>query len=554
MTEGTETMPYIATVILLALPGALAASLQRRLKGQPKGLRQSAVFAGYAAVIDGALCGFKLLRGAAAETFWTWFSPPISFAFYLAVACAMALVLPLLYVLVSEKRLAIGLMAGARGTDQKPDGAWDAKGFLRILLRMGAVLIAGILIGAILVVGVYALPLESIQNNVRKSAATVEAEGSYPFLYSNWRSTRLDNFTDSIMMLLAAYEGDQGLVKDAMLSTYTRFVDHDPADGLVKWATGDESGIETHSYSRYWHGYLVWLKPLFELFDYAQIRVINTVLQILLLLSALLVMWFKGWKRLMLPFLVMALFLTPVALFKSFQFSWIFYVFMISVLVMMLRFEKLKKSRGFYLLFLITGMATSYVDFLTYPLITLGVPLTVYLVLRERRSLKQALLDVAALSLAWGIGYLGMWAGKWALCTLLTDSNVMISVQDNISARMSHAYAEETFTWIDVVQRNIEAYNHWVYMGPFLLCLAAYAALFGRESVRVSGRSLAVNARWLGTVLVPLALAALIPFVWFFIASNHTYIHYWYAHRTLAVSPLAVLALWARKPPQAAGP
>ena len=246
---------------------------------------------------------------------------------------------------------------------------------------------------------------------------------------------------------------------------------------------------------------------------------------------------------------MMALFLTPIALFKSFQFSWIYYVFMVSALVLMLRFEKLKGKRSFYLLFLITGMATSYVDFLTYPLITLGVPLTVFVVLRGRRTLKQALLDITVLSLSWGIGYLGIWAGKWALCTLLTDSNILLSVQDNIFARMSHTYAEETFTWIDVVQRNIEAYNHWIYLGPLLLCIIVYALLFGRDSIRVKNRSLTVSAVWLSASLLPLLLVALIPFVWFFIASNHTYIHYWYAHRTLAVSAFAIPAVFARKSP-----
>ena len=136
-----------------------------------------------------------------------------------------------------------------------------------------------------------------------------------------------------------------------------------------------------------------------------------------------------------------------------------------------------------------------------------------------------------------------------ALCTLLTDSNILLSVQDNIFARLSHTYAEETFTWIDVVQRNIEAYNHWIYLGPLLLCIIVYALLFGRDSIRVKNRSLSVSAVWLSASLLPLLLVALIPFVWFFIASNHTYIHYWYAHRTLAVSAFAIPAVFARKSP-----
>ena len=210
----------------------------------------------------------------------------------------MAVVLPLLYILVSERRLAVRCAPGPKHENEKSSLKWNAKRGLHVLFRMAAVLVAGILIGAILVTAVYALPLENIQKNLRSSAETVETEGSYPFLYSNWRSTRLDNFTDSIMMLIAAYEGDQGIVQNAMLSTYTRFVNHDPAEGLVKWATGDTSGIETHSYSRYWHGYLVWLKPLMEFLDYAQIRMVSTVLQVLLLAAVLLVILMKGWKRL----------------------------------------------------------------------------------------------------------------------------------------------------------------------------------------------------------------------------------------------------------------
>jgi len=540
-------MPYIATVLLLFLPGALAAFLHRRLRKRTKSAVRFLVYPVYTAVIDAAVCGFKLLHGASIENFFGWFYPPLSFMFYFTAACAMAVVLPLIYILIAEKRLAVRCDRDAHTAANVPRLRWDGKKALRVLLRMACVLLAGILIGFLLVTATYLLPLENIQENVRESAATVESEGSYPFLYSNWRSTRLDNFTDSIMMLIAAYEGDQGLIGNAMLSTYTRFADCDPAEGLVKWATGATDGMETHSYARYWHGYLIWLKPLLEVCNYSQIRVINTVLQILLMAAALAAMWVKKQKRLLLPFLLMWLFLTPVALFKSFQFSWIFYVCTISTLVLLLRYQKLDANRSFYLLFLITGMATSYVDFLTYPLITLGVPLAVYVVLRGRRTWKQGVADVAALSLVWGIGYVGIWAGKWALCSLLTGSDVLLTVQGNISARMSNAYDAEVFTWVDTVKRNIEAYNHWIYLGPFLLCLAGYALLYGREQIHIRDRRLAVGSAWIGGTLLPLLLAALIPFAWYFVASNHTYIHYWFAHRTLAISALAVPAVFARR-------
>lgn len=60
---------------------------------------------------------------------------------------------------------------------------------------------------------------------------------------------------------------------------------------------------------------------------------------------------------------------------------------------------------------MIVGMITSYVDFLTAPLLTLGIPL-VYLMLlqfREYReeSYKKNLLTMLTASGLWGVGYLG---------------------------------------------------------------------------------------------------------------------------------------------------
>ena len=546
-------MQRLASLVLLLLPGVLAAALHYGLKGRRKGLRGLLTYASYTLLISGALCGFKLLRGAAAAGFWSWFSAPLSFTFYFAAACAAAVLLPLLFVLVTEKRLAIKLSGGAPTADTAA-APWSVRKAARFLPRLLAALAAGILLGFLLITASYLLPVDRIQQNVRKSAETVEREGSYPFLYQNWRSTRLDNFTDSIMLLLAAYPGDGNFVQNAMLSTYTRFADHDPAQGLVKWATGATDGMQTHSYARYWHGYLVWLKPLLLVFDYGHIRILNAVLQCLLNLLVLYAMFRRGRKRLMLPYLLMVLFLTPTALFQSFQFSWIFYVTAAAVLLLVLRFEKLAAAGGLWRVFLFTGMATSYVDFLTYPLFTLGVPLALCIALRGRESLKTSLADVIGLSLTWGIGYVGMWAGKWLLCGLLTGSDVLMTVQGNILARMSNATLEETFGWVDVVKRNIEAYNHWIYLGPFLLCTAGYALFFGREHITLSGGALSVSRQWAGGALLPLALAALIPFVWYFVAGNHTYIHYWYAHRTLAVTAFAIPAAFAWRAPLHARP
>ena len=76
---------------------------------------------------------------------------------------------------------------------------------------------------------------------------------------------------------------------------------------------------------------------------------------------------------------------------------------------LLVRFQSRFEKDGVVLFFLGTGMVTSYVDFLTYPLITFGLPCVLWLMLEKDRQ-KNALLLLVQLALAWGIGYAGMWA------------------------------------------------------------------------------------------------------------------------------------------------
>lgn len=69
--------------------------------------------------------------------------------------------------------------------------------------------------------------------------------------------------------------------------------------------------------------------------------------------------------------------------------------------------------------FLIIGMATSYVDFLTYPFVSLGIPLVIWLILDNEEKVIQKLGKMVWNSGFWCAGYAGMWAGKWILGSIL---------------------------------------------------------------------------------------------------------------------------------------
>ena len=125
--------------------------------------------------------------------------------------------------------------------------------------------------------------------------------------------------------------------------------------------------MEITSYARYWHGYLVFLRPLLFFMDYRGIRaLINLgVVFTLLLITGTLI----RQKRycLILPFLCTALFLRPLAIAFSIQFSSVYYVMIFSLFLILVCRNQMEQDGRYLYLFLINGMITAYLDLLTYP-------------------------------------------------------------------------------------------------------------------------------------------------------------------------------------------
>lgn len=52
---------------------------------------------------------------------------------------------------------------------------------------------------------------------------------------------------------------------------------------------------------------------------------------------------------------------------------------------------------------MILGMAVSLLDFLTYPVLALGIPLVMYVIVRQEAGI----LKIIGLSCSWAAGYIG---------------------------------------------------------------------------------------------------------------------------------------------------
>lgn len=395
-------------------------------------------------------------------------------------------------------------------------------------------MILGLAEATILMLLINLLPVEPMKKNIAESVKVMEQEGDYHEVLPGLISSRLDNFTDSIMLVSSAHREDASLVERAMNVYRVRYEGKTPSETLVSYGKG-EKGYMAGPYSRYWHGYQLVLKPLLMFFNYQEIRYLNICLQFLLMFGIAVELVKRKMKIYIFPYLFMIFSLMPVSIGLSLQFSSIFYIANIAVFVLLKWWEVLMEKKQFLLFFMIIGMFTSFMDFLTYPLVTLGVPVVFYFLLSRKDTFLQNFVEIIKYSMIWGVGYIGMWAGKWMIGSVLLRKNIITDAIDALLNRTSSETADASFTHWSVIERNAEAMFGTpikiLFLGTLLILLLFLIVKTIQDKKNCFG-----NYHYL--------IIACMPIAWYIVAGNHSYMHFWFTYRELAILIFAVL-IWA---------
>lgn len=397
----------------------------------------------------------------------------------------------------------------------------------------------GIMIGVLLLTAAYMLPTDRMKSHVADSDELFNYEGIYPQIIQGYKSSQLDNYTDGLMYATAIHPGSGKPLKDAMRNARYEYENTNMVQSLNDYANDVSAKEELRYemiYPRYWHGYLIFLKPLLLFFNVSEIRMINMVLQGGLLLLLLFLVRRRMGERWQIPVLLMAAVLNPIVLPLSLQFSWVYYIALACGIVL-LSAKRVGNLTNLVLIFLVTGMATSYLDLLTYPLITLGLPLTLALLMQEGRNWRWRLKLTLCGAISWAVGYAGMWAGKWICAWMFGGLNLFGEVLGKILERTSNVgeLKESLNAWL-VIGKNVQVLLRW----PYLLIAALFAgsclALWLRSDRRLPDRGLFLKS-------LPYLICAALPVVWIGLTANHSWVHYWYTYRELSVTALAG-AVW----------
>ena len=407
--------------------------------------------------------------------------------------------------------------------------------YFRLGLKLCSLVVFMIILGFLLLLAVYGLPTAPMEKNLAESAEVFLWEGSYPVTDILGTDSRLDNYTDALMLLTAAYPGDESLTDRALKAyRYTTAANEDPTLVITAhYIDGKE--VEPVSYERYWHGYLIMLKPLLLLFDYSEIRLVNLAYTALSLFCLMLLMYRVGLGR-YIPALALCLLAVDIsAIVRSLQYSSMLHLSVLASMLLMSMYERLRKNRAELLLFFAgIGCAASFLDLLTWPLASFGIPACL-MICKDRRKGRDTLLLLICCLGTWLMGYGAMWAGKWLLLTAFGDAEAIKSALTIAFFRSSMAdEAGYAFGYLDVLKLNL---GHIVSpAGAAALAYILLVMLLGLKSPG-AGRN-RTPGRWPGLLL----LAAL-PLLWYKLMGNHSYVHHWFTYREMAVSVFALLCM-----------
>lgn len=400
------------------------------------------------------------------------------------------------------------------------------------LIRAALIMLIGSLLGFALLAAVFCLPVSGVMDP-QGTADIFRAEGNRPVIVPGYSGTMGDNYTDAVMIAEAIYdpiaEGKSPLSQSVYV--YRRANSDSASCDLADMLEGMPMQWEI-PYTRYWHGFLVFLRPLLMVFSYADLRVLLCMLQMILFAVVLVTLTRQNRMKLIIPFTTVILTIAPTGTVLGLQYFSSYVLMMLGILAVLYGDEWLSRDGRYGYFFLVQGMLTSYFDFLTYPLVTLFIPLllVVHLHAHERNPFR----FFVGACILWGIGYMGFWAMKWIVGSVIVGDNLVYNAYHHARYQVSMADVV-TGNRLEAIAKNLQVVAKPAYV---VLYAGAFAACMVQTVRRCCDlRRMFASGRWV------LGACALVPFVWWMIAVSHSVVHALFTYRLLSITVFSLM-LW----------
>jgi hypothetical protein len=398
------------------------------------------------------------------------------------------------------------------------------------------------------------IPSEKMTDNIIRSTELLVSEGNWNFVDPAQPTSKIDNFTDSLLLQIAWMPDDEppapglgGAVKRGVYNGYYYcHGENIAAVGTLQMiCDGRYDECAGEYYARYWLGGAAVLRLLLCFVSYGEIRFFLGALTIFMTVIAMaLVMFpvgerfndrsntaFHMYENLPIAFalILSALFVNPKVWTHSMQLTIVWLICSFFSVIYMCR--KKKERDPYY--YLLLGATVSFFDFLTYPLVPLGLILLTDLWVRRKDSALKNFALIIGHSAYWCLGYFGNWAGKWVLASIILKRNLILEGLRDTKVRISLHSGGLQYTLTDVYRRNFSYLSDKRIIIPFLILLAlliCVAFITGRK--RHYSGAVSMNGY---NMLNILFVTVLYPVIWYTVLSNHSWEHDWITYRELSI-------------------
>lgn len=353
------------------------------------------------------------------------------------------------------------------------------------------------------------------RENTLNSYYEMEEEGLYPHLLDGLNYAYWDNYTSAIFVnVLLHIDNEHPVVSMTEWFHENGKLNKDDAVDFNTLCGSYLKGEETVwvNYSRYWMGNFIFLIPLLYISSFSGIRTLMLLTGLAMFAYISINLWkFYGWK-------LTAAF-TATCLAGSWYYNIMCITLGIDIMLCLvassaLCFIKKKNSRwlrdNYGLLFALMGGWTMFFCMLSQPLITLGIPLTLYIVFvaeDEAYSGMETFFTLLKASISWVFGYSFTMLAKSFLTRIVGD-------QPTATSRMIELFGDGTIimrivTSMKLFAQLLLSYKIITISVIMLFCLAIIFHSFSPEKV--------VHKNYWVVLLI-----GMMPFLWEFIFYAHT--------------------------------
>lgn len=382
------------------------------------------------------------------------------------------------------------------------------------------------------------IPQTSIRDNTLESAEYLCAGELFGYMVEDVESSKVDRYADSILLGISYQYDSEKPLESVMRSSYYFSEFQNVNDSLLEAVRDNKDGNQ--QYLRYWHGSISLVRPLLTVLNIRQIYVLNGV--VLLLLAVWLIAILVKKRRadlaagVLLGLVMTSCWVVPCSL----EYTWS-YVWMLLLSIVGVKLAEKQRWNCVGVFFMVGGMVTSYLDFLTTETLTLLVPLLLMLGIDRQNNPAPPFLTwkkAGRIMLAWGCGYAGMWLMKWLMAAWILDENVMPFIAGNVQERLSGDIGLNMAEYLwGAVYRNLRCLFPFeygvggIFAGIGILGIMIYHGYVYRKNAIDKSRI------WL------LVFLGVFPYVRYLVLHNHSFIHCFFTYRSQMATVLAAVMI-----------